>query len=513
VTDEQTTDDETTNPQSHSESKRDRWHRRPSVCALRREAKEHEDREFTRKWDDRDNDGTRLPAGETIHLGGFVFTEAFTPSTVSALYKALEDWPDDRKGRKQEWLNQLTRSRSGDGMAWQDLGLVRPPGKALLGHGYHDADLPAGVDAVWLSVSYVTQTLAMVVATFTLSEDAGDLSKILRRDYRTRHVDVDVRVHGRLGALRARIPWSRPASHGVSYRRSSAEEQKREACSAVIRDYEDKCGRWFFKKFPGRFSAATPQRRPVIRMLFTKEHVPYLERHPWLRPVGLDLAFPLWRSNDPEGWWLSENFRSNSDRLYVLTLAARRADAAKEPAKGTSGESNWYLTQQFGSDQAPFAARYAMLALLSLYSDRLSDLRDKAGIRRFPRHPVSEARRLDDYLIGDGLDAATVTADLELLTQDLTGFGWDVWDFTEEREHLPPTPDREPSQYVPSLCAAVQEQAGRLANDATTTTGNIKASAELRQAMANTRLQRIVVSLSVIAIVIAVVSLLTASHS
>jgi hypothetical protein len=497
-------------PQSQSKE-RTTWYRRPTVRALKRTATDEENRKYRREWDECENDETRPPATEAVHLGGLVFTEVFTPSTVSALYKALEQWPANHARQKQEWLHQLARSRSSDGGGWQNLGVVRSPGAFVMGQGYNDADLPQGVDAVWLRVSYVTQTLAMVVATFALSEEAGDLTGLLRCSYRTQHIDVQVRLYGRLSTLRESLPWARPKLYGLSYSVSSVEDQKRKACNAVIRDYEDRCGQWFFEKFAGRFSAAEKQGRPVIRMLFTKDQVPYKERSPSLRSVGLDFAFPLWRSDDPKGWWLSEDRWPHREDLHVVTLAARRADAAQEPSAGISGESNWYMMQRFGNEQAPFAARYAMIALLSLYSDRLSELRDKAGVRRFFRRTVSEARRLDDYLIKDGLDAATVTADLELLTQDLPGFGWELPTFIEEHEHLSPGLRRQPLQYIPALCSAVREQARRLSSDTATITGNIKASAELRQSIANTTLQRLVVSLSVLAIIIAIISLVTSN--
>ena len=488
-----------------------RWYQRPTVRTLRKEAA-GADREFTRKWDERENDETRLPTSEEIHLGGLVLAEAFTPSTVSALYEALEQWPNQRRAKRQEWLDDLARSRAGHRGGWQSLGVVRPVGAFVMGDGYQDPDLPFGVDAVWVKVSYVTPALAMVVATFTLTEAAGDLSEILRQDYRTRHFDTQVRVYGRLGDLRARIPWARPKRHGTGYSISHAEDQKRRACQALIASHEEACRRWFFKRFRGRFAAAKPDDRPTIRMLFTKEQVPYAERRAWMRPIDLDFALPLWRSTEIEGWWLSEERWPHRKGHHIMTLAARRSDAAKEPDASDNGDSNWYLTQGFGSDQDPLAARHALPALLAIYSDRLSRLRDKAGIRRRLRWPVREGRNLDDYLIRDGLDAATVTSDLDLFTKDLTSFRWGVPEFIEDLEHLGgKASKREPLDLVPALCTAIREQATRLANDTRTTTENIKASAELRQAIANTRLQRLTLALSMVAAIIAVISLLAAA--
>jgi hypothetical protein len=497
-------------PQQESQGspKHDRWYQRSTIRTLRRQAEtEHR---YLRNWDKRENDETRLPASEALHLGGLVLTESFTPSTVSSLYKALERWSTDHGDRKQEAVEQLARSRSGERSGWQNLGVARRPGAFMLGGAHADPDLPPGVDAVWVHVSYVTPALAMVVATFTLTEEAGDLSPLLRQDYQSQVFDVRIRVRGRFGDIRARVPWSRPATdaYSIGYSMSNPGDQKQKACDALIREHEEACSNWFVAKFPGRFAAARPERRPVIRMLFTQEQVPYRERRLWLRPAGLDVALRVWRSTNPTGWWLSEDRWPPRDGRYIMTLAARRADAAREPTEGESGESNWYLTQQFGSDQAPLAARYAMTALLSLYGQRLGDLRDKAGVKRFPRRVVHEARELDDYLIRDGLDAATVTSDLETFTRDLNIFRWGVPEFTEDQETLPEAMRGEPADYVPSLCAEIRETAARLASDTKTTTGNIRASAELRQAITSTTLQRFIVALSMVATIIAVVSLL-----
>jgi hypothetical protein len=489
---------------------RKRWYQRPTIRARKEEAERGSS--ITRALDDRENDETRLPSGEEVHLGGLAMMEAFTPSTVSSLYDVLEHWPARRAVQRRDWIEQLERSRGGAHGGWQSLGVVRPRGAFIIGEGVHDPDLPDGVDAVWLHLSYVTPALAMIVATFTLSESAGELSDLLRQDYQTEHDDVRIRVYGRLGKLRANIPWARPARHGVSYSIRHPEDLKRRACLALIRGHEDGCGRWFARKFPGRLSA-DPEDRPVIRLVFTREQVPYAQRLPWLRPIGLDFALPIWRSVRPAGWWLAENRWPYEDRRYALTLAARRSDAAREPTAERDQGSNWYLTQRFGDDYAPLVARYGISALMSLYARELGQLRDRAGVRRFPKRPVQQARELDNYLARDGLDASTVAADLEALTSDLPRFRWNVPEFLEVLEVLPePRRIRQSDEFVPSLCRRIRDQALRLASDTEKTIGNIRASAELRQAIANTRLQRVLLILSLAAIIIAVVSLVVAKH-
>jgi hypothetical protein len=492
-----------------SPAKRRKWHQRPTIRALKRKAVE--EREFAKNWDRRDNDETRLPASEAVHLGGVVLVEAFTPSSVSALYKALEELPIDRPDLKQEWLAELTRSRRGASGGWRNLGTVRRPGSFIMGDGFHDAALPESVEAVWLHLSYTTPSLALLVATFTITEEDGDLSALLRKDYRTTPLDVRVRVYGRGAALRQKCPWARPARHGFRYTISRAEDQKRLACEAVIRRHEEACTRWFADRFRGRF-AANPNSRPVMRLMFTQEQVPFKERKAWLRPVGLSDSLEVWRSTETElpGWALVLSRWPYRHEQPVVMVAARRRDAAEEPTAGESGESNWYLTQRFADDQAPLAARYAMTSLLSVYGDGLGDLRDRAGGRPMLRRPVQEAKKLDQYLIGDGLDSATITADIRLLTDDLKQFRWGVPEYTEDLEGYSPDlrEKQELREFVPVLCSWLRNQTNRLSEDTATTTGNIRASAELRQAIANTRLQRPTLLLSLAAAVIAVISLL-----
>jgi hypothetical protein len=196
-------------------AKRPRWHQRPTIRTLRRRAVE--ERRFTERWDRRDNEETRLPTTEAVHLGGLVLTEAFTPSSVSGLYRSLEELPIDRPDLKREWLTELTRSRRGETGGWRNLGAVRRPGSFLMGDGFTDAALPEGVDAVWLHLSYITPSLALLVATFTITEEAGDLSGLLRKDFRTIHRDVHVGVLGRGAALRQKCPWARPARYSVRH--------------------------------------------------------------------------------------------------------------------------------------------------------------------------------------------------------------------------------------------------------------------------------------------------------
>jgi hypothetical protein len=66
----------------------------------------------------------------------------------------------------------------------------------------------------------------------------------------------------------------------------------------------------------------------------------------------------------------------------------------------------------------------------------------------------------------------------------------------------------------------LRDQVERLARDTAATTSNVRASAELRQAVANTKLQRVMICLTiaataiaVIGVVVAIISLVVALHA
>lgn len=487
------------------------WRHRRTVRALRREAARRVHR--LDSYDQRENKDTWLPEGETVHFGGLVLAEAFTPSTVSALYRALENLPSQKPEVTRELIAQLQRNRSAlRAGGWSTLGVVRRPGAFVLFDDLdNDPTLPDCVDAVWLRLFYLTPSLAMVVATFTFTEEAGDVTRPLRADYRSESFDVRLHILGRFGRMREKIPWSRPASYRLSHGLRGVVDQKMLACESVISRYEAACWQWFSDRFPGRFSAEKISNRPCVRLLLTKDHNPSSGPLPWLRPVGLGSIIHRWRSTDPPGWII--DFRElERERCHMAIAAFQRGKATDESGSGEDKDTVWYITQQFHDQQSSLIARWATSCLISIYADRLGGLRDRAGIRYRLSRPVRQARDLDRYLIGDGLDAATVAADMDDFTGDVARFRRNVPEYGEELSAYPEeyAARHQPLELVPVLAESLRTQAARLSKDMAIATANIRASAELRQAIANTRLQRILLALTVIATVIAVISLVVA---
>jgi hypothetical protein len=287
------------------------------------------------------------------------------------------------------------------------------------------------------------------------------------------------------------------------------------ACQDLISKHEEACRHWFSMRFPGGvFFDAGPDSIPTVRILVTKENIPFQGRMRQLAPVGLSSALDVWNSDNEPGWKLGFSGQPRGGR-HTITAAARRKDAAQSPGGDEAGDSNWYLTQIFAQNQSSLIARWAVSCLLSFYTDRLARLRDRAGRRRKIGWPVREAQDLDRFLIREGLDASTVVSDLEEFTAHPGIFRFDMPEYTEDRSAYPESFQHKhpPAQLSTSLLEGVKKQAKRLMRDTDAATSNITASAELRQAIANTKLQRRVLALTVASILIALASLYIAIAS
>jgi hypothetical protein len=118
-------------------------------------------------------------------------------------------------------------------------------------------------------------------------------------------------------------------------------------------------------------------------------------------------------------------------------------------------------------------------------------------------------------LMNDGLDGLAVVSDLEDLTKELKHFRWNVPEYTEYLDDYPEKMREklQPGDLVPLLRDSMLAQADQLKRDINVTTANIRGSAELRQAVANTIVQRRLLALTIVAIVIALLGLIISLNS
>lgn len=157
---------------------------------------------------------------------------------------------------------------------------------------------------------------------------------------------------------------------------------------------------------------------------------------------------------------------------------------------------------------------WAVTCLLLNYADGLTRLREawaeppatRWGRLFRRRRIVATANDLDQYLLGEGLDVQAICPGLRRYAAAQSSRG-------REDDYVPvdvtPPIGGQPG-LEEAIWQGIRREAKSVLNDRTSAIEDIRASAELRQAVANTKLQRRVVFLAFVTLAVAVVSLVVA---
>ena len=212
---------------------------------------------------------------------------------------------------------------------WVSIGPIRRAGEPIPGIQLIDPTLPPGVDAAWAYLLFPTPSVTMLVTTFTLTDEASDLSPLLRADYQTEAYDVRVRIPGHLGWIRARIPWSRPKEYQrvVSSRPPGRRQETAGVRLLSFRDTRRLARPGSRRDSPARSAPRQPASRPLVRLLLTKKTVPFDVSLPrWLSPPGLAFGPGVWRSTGQPGWAIKLDSGAPARQF---TATARHDDATQ----------------------------------------------------------------------------------------------------------------------------------------------------------------------------------------
>jgi hypothetical protein len=180
----------------------------------------------------------------------------------------------------------------------------------------------------------------------------------------------------------------------------------------------------------------------------------------------------------------------------VLTVARRVTDFEESNDYSTS----WVVGHNFRSEHASLVARWAVRPTLVTYSHTLAQVRDSAW-----RHqrPVASARHLTRYMAEDGIDIATVSAEI---------ISWKVDPARLGKEYRRPTPADPPNpgpadhSFGEAAWQQTVSTAAGLRDNYTAVVSVISSFAQLRQSSTNTNLQRLAVAIAVAALIVAVLT-------
>ncbi len=388
-----------------------------------------EDLAFQREQDAKENVESALSQGERIDVVSVTCVELYTPSTVANLsegFKAL-GWERDDPFTPPfcnlvEWV-PASRSSPWAG-AWANLSRIRDvsaPHQA--GEGLR-ARLPEGVAGIWSELHAVTTSVTALVLEFEFEESAGRLlESVFASDLETR----------RERTSSGWVYW------GPSNQRSDLVGQERAWLRAV-------CHAWVADHFPGLFSATADQGLPTIEAFTCANAKPFQALDPqpsgdYRLALGIQHGWDAWESPQLPGWRLAA-WESRRDEPSVLRLGARRSDVMVD--LGAYGDdNNTGLANRLTHPLFTFSTRFALHCLLSLYSRRLAEFRDRS-VRAAPP-PGQTVRRRDvdvaaELLVEPSHDLPVVVAEIAALCGDLRRYGRVGADFAptaEWAEHGP----------------------------------------------------------------------------
>ena len=490
------------------------WLRRPSIGSLRKS-----DTSFHRQWrdlsDPRDNAQYRIPDGEELSLAGIIVVEAFTPSTIQNLMDALPSMAD----APAEIAQEIRASRStSTRREWRTLPPILPQSSVAGPFGFRAA-LPHGIEAAWLSIDQPTPSLTVIVATFTVAETRGDLAPELRAIRATYADDPKLVVRGRLAHIRSRVPWARPKDMRVTRTILDVRAQHARAVQSHVEAVRTECQNWLTSRARGMFGGSGLGDHPYALILLTGQAEPFAKQPGpnWLGPAGLGAPtywaspqLPQWRLAIKDGRW---------------TFAARRSVAYPLDQATSGPPSNWDVSQRVHEDLSRLLSLWAASQALLVGEKRLSRIRDSARPRRRTWGVVREARRVEEFLLTQAFDAISIARDLARLSDDEWAYRWEVPPFTVIEPFGADRPSTEASSGATAPEAALSDvpeenkgllgtqirsfhriMSAQLLIDVEATRQTLVAYAQLAGVESNTRLQRVVVALAVLAILISVAS-------
>jgi hypothetical protein len=458
-----------------------------------------------------DDDEIPTPEGtySDVNLSGFVLAEVFTPSRASALERALERLPMDSERERSERVQALKKNRTSNTFgAWWSLGTIVPRSAGRFSTEAEDPSLPPHVTAVHLGLHYVTPSISVVVATFALDDDFGNMGDVVGIEFKPELGRTDFRISGRLGALRKRIPWARPKVYNLNTQLWSPRIKRHKAFFDFVESAEEDCWKWFRKIFEGKFSDSKKSERPSIRLFLGKEESPFengSNRH-WLSIIS-ELDWQIWQKKGSENSWRIKraDWIRNIRKPYWVA-AARRSDIAR-PGYIDADEKNSTLSYVFGQESGSLMVQLVLTNLLSRYSIKAMELRDRAALRKPFYGTVRKAQELDDFLLRDGLDAVSVIADIEKAADEDHSPFFMGTKYVSESSPRKASEDDEDDHLANWLWKSVSERAVKLGREIELVTANVRSSADLQHTISDTILQRIVFVIGIVALVIAIVAL------
>lgn len=458
------------------------------------------DRTYVREHDKKENERSRIPADQNLRARMIWGIELYGPTEIDALYAGLKklDW-----GSAGSWkhgdgaLNWIRQQRSYGSGGWFNVGYVlrrEQRGRFPMIHNY--APLPAGVDSLLVGTFQLSPSLTGVLVGFKLEEClARRYEAELNRD----RVTSRERSH-------------RPRAISII----SPRNQKQRVIEALRADLRRMAGSWFRRHLPGYFCGLEhPAAFPTMELL-TVQDGPILQDptiaeafYGWRRLLANVGPSHIWTYGESAGLQLAmDRYSDENEGLHIVAALDVAAFAGE--------------TLKYGGENAPDAYIHAcneLLGGLLVHASTVEYLREQSRDLNITREKLKTARSgrnnvmrtlheirlFFDRTLGTPVIArelAGKSKEAGWYRHDCSRFTAPAWGKTEK-----------PRELSEEIRGRVHFLASRLTNEETAIRAHFEQLSSILSIRESIKAQRRMEWLTILAVSIAVVSLVVALSS
>jgi hypothetical protein len=280
------------------------------------------------------------------------------------------------------------------------------------------------------------------------------------------------------------------------------------AVSDFLKEQRVNCTDWHRKNLPGVFTQDPDLKElPGIQLLLTELVKPMRIESDWngsFRALGFQYSFLSWKPKPGGEWRLAFPDSAIAEHSSsAITVGCRRSNVIPSGVLGYPSHDNWALSQHLDDYLKDVLARWGCSQLLDTLQRRLVRTRDKiASSSR--RGAVGQLKRLRRFLVVEASDCEVAASETARLIKDGFHTGMDVVPLITAELSLPGGRTRQEVELYPALHQDQLQKCEQLLSDCQTMVTSLSAAANTSSAISNTRLQRWVTLLAVIAIVVAI---------
>jgi hypothetical protein len=290
---------------------------------------------------------------------------------------------------------------------------------------------------------------------------------------------------------------------------------KQQVMREVRAEVRTTCAGFIAENLPGAFSTILGRERlPAGQLILTEKMEPFSEMrtagrgYEWVS--GLEGSFDTWQSGELPG--LRARFGGHFDEEPdVVTIAGQRADALSDPNLARFGSNQdpvWALTQHLYWQLHETLALWGLLMLLVALQQRLADARDLVRPSTTRAGPTLKyLKRVRSELLRDSMDARAAAEDTLGLCKRGRAFESDATDFH------PVTKTRGDRTLLTGLRSSLSMRARQLLATERFVRDFLLADGNAVSALANLRIQKRLLPLTVAAVAFAGVTLVLALRS